>query len=65
MVAVCRKLIWNMLSDSHPQEAHLLDSRLDYWSFQQQDAIEGVAAFIEKRATDFKMKPSSDMPDFF
>ena len=46
-------------------EAHKLDSRAIHAMGQSPDAHEGVASFLEKRPADFKMKVSSDMPDFF
>lgn len=63
-VALNRRLLWKMLSCSSPQEAHLVDSKLAYWSYRQSDVREGVKSFAQKRPPDFKMKPSTDMPDF-
>lgn len=63
-VALNRRLLWKMLGCNSPLEAHLLDSKLAYWSYRQSDVREGVESFAQKRAPDFKMKPSTDMPDF-
>merc|ERR1712217_932600 len=40
------------------EEHHLLDSKCLYWTGQQSDALEGVAAFQEKRSPGFPSKPS-------
>jgi hypothetical protein len=57
--------MWKMLGADHPMEAHKLDSRAIYAMGRSTDAHEGVTSFLEKRSADFKMKVSSDMPDFF
>jgi enoyl-CoA hydratase/carnithine racemase len=64
-IALSRQLMWKMLGADHPMEAHKLDSRGIYAMGQSTDAHEGVTSFLEKRSADFKMKVSSDMPDFF
>jgi enoyl-CoA hydratase/carnithine racemase len=64
-VALSRQLMWKMLEADHPMEAHKLDSRAIYAMGQSPDSHEGVSSFLEKRPADFKMKVSSDMPDFF
>lgn len=63
-VALNRRLIWQMMGADSPQEAHTWDSRLGYWTFRQPDMIEGVESFLQKRPPNFKMKPSTDLPDF-
>jgi enoyl-CoA hydratase/carnithine racemase len=63
-VALNRQLIWRMLGADSPLEANKLDSKLGYWTFKQADMIEGVESFLQKRPPDFKMKPSTDLPDF-
>jgi len=64
-VALSRQLLWKMLGEDHPMEAHRVDSKLMYWVGDQPDAKEGVASFLEKRAPNFTMRPSKDMPPFY
>ena len=64
-VALARQLMWKMLGADHPMEAHRMDSRAIYAMGQSPDGYEGVQSFLEKRPAAFKMKVSSDMPDFF
>ncbi|MEM8974286.1 MAG: crotonase/enoyl-CoA hydratase family protein [Pseudomonadota bacterium] len=61
-VAMIRQMMWRMLGADHPMEAHKLDSRGMQQMGAAPDAREGIQSFLEKRAPDFKMKPSSDMP---
>jgi enoyl-CoA hydratase/carnithine racemase len=64
-VALARQLMWKMLGADHPMEAHKLDSKALFWTGLAADAQEGIAAFLEKRPAEFKMKPSTDMPEFY
>jgi enoyl-CoA hydratase/carnithine racemase len=64
-VAFSRQLLWRMLTADHPMEAHRLESKCIYYMGQSADSSEGVASFFERRKPDFKMKPSTDMPDFY
>jgi enoyl-CoA hydratase/carnithine racemase len=64
-VALSRQLLWRMLGADHPMEAHRIDSQCIYWMGKSADAHEGVAAFLEKRAPRFSLRPSTDMPEFY
>jgi enoyl-CoA hydratase/carnithine racemase len=64
-VALSRQLMWKMLGADHPMEAHKIDSKCIYWMGRSPDAAEGVTSFLEKRPPQFKLKPSSDMPEFY
>ncbi|PHQ69788.1 MAG: enoyl-CoA hydratase [Sneathiella sp.] len=64
-VALCRQMMWRMLGANHPMEAHKIDSRGIAVMGQSPDVAEGVSSFLEKRPADFKMKASTDMPDFY
>lgn len=64
-VAIARQLLWRMLGTDHPREALKLDSKATFWLAQQPDVQEGIKSFLEKRAPNFTMKPSSDMPPFY
>lgn len=64
-VALARQMLWKMLGASHPRAAHRIDSRCIYWMGKSADAHEGVASFLEKRAPEFRLRPSADMPEFY
>ena len=64
-VALARQMLWRMAGADHPMEAHKVDSRGIFAMGASPDVKEGIAAFIEKRAPDFRMKPSTDMPSFY
>jgi enoyl-CoA hydratase/carnithine racemase len=64
-VALCRQMMWKMLTADHPMEAHKLDSKGIRTLGKTADAREGITAFFEKRPPKFGNKPSRDLPDFF
>ena len=64
-IALSRQMLWRMAGADHPMEAHKVDSRGICAMGASPDVAEGIAAFKEKRAPHFSMKPSSDMPDFY
>ena len=64
-VALARQMLWRMAGADHPMEAHKVDSRGIFAMGASPDVKEGIAAFLEKRAPKFPMKPSSDMPAFY
>jgi enoyl-CoA hydratase/carnithine racemase len=64
-VAVTRQMLWRMLGADHPMEAHKVDSRAIWTLGRGPDAYEGVVAFLEKRPAEWKMAPSTDLPDFY
>lgn len=64
-VALSKALLWHGLTEEDPQSAHLIDSRCFHWCGRQQDAQEGIQSFLEKRAPNFTMSPTADLPDFY
>ena len=62
-VALSRALLWRMLGASHPMEAHRADSRAMFARGQSDDAREGIAAFLEKRAAEFPDSVSASLPE--
>ncbi|MGW0805432.1 enoyl-CoA hydratase-related protein [Nonomuraea sp. NPDC002799] len=61
-VAAIRRLMWSGLSAASPWEAHAADSRLMAELGGAADAVEGVTAFLGKRAAEFPMRVSKDLP---
>jgi enoyl-CoA hydratase/carnithine racemase len=61
-VAATRRMMWEMLTANHPMRAHEWESQLLVTRGKSADAVEGVSAFIEKRAARFPMKVSADLP---
>jgi len=64
-VGLTRQLLWRLLGEDHPMEAHKIDSQCIYYLGKSPDSSEGVRSFLEKRPPAFPMKPSSDMPGFY
>jgi enoyl-CoA hydratase/carnithine racemase len=60
-VALTRQMLWRNASESHPLEAHCIDSLMVH-ALSQRDGREGVRAFQEKRAPCFTATVSADMP---
>ena len=64
-VVLARQLLWKMLGADHPMEAHKLESKFFYQLGKGADSREGILSFLEKRAPQFAMKVSSDMPKYY
>ncbi|MBL4791854.1 crotonase/enoyl-CoA hydratase family protein [Citromicrobium bathyomarinum] len=64
-VAMTRAMLWRLSAAEHPMMAHRIDSRAIYRLSRGQDAKEGIASFLEKRAPDFPGNVTTDMPDFY
>jgi hypothetical protein len=58
-------MLWRMAGAEHPMAAHELDSRAIQARGAAEDAREGVASFLEKRAAEYPNRVSTDMPEFF
>ncbi|MEJ5254723.1 MAG: crotonase/enoyl-CoA hydratase family protein [Acidimicrobiales bacterium] len=63
--ALTRQMLWRMVGEGHPMAAHRIDSRGIYSTGRSPDAREGVMAFLEKRAPVWKMRPSTDLPEWY
>jgi len=64
-VAITRQMMWKMLTEDHPMQAHKVDSRVVYERARSADTREGIASFREKRAAQFPDRVSQDMPPSF
>ncbi|MGK0168958.1 MAG: enoyl-CoA hydratase/carnithine racemase [Gammaproteobacteria bacterium] len=64
-VALCRQMMWKMLTESHPMAAHRIDTSAIKHCGTLPDAKEGVESFLEKRPAQFTGRPSTDMPQFY
>ena len=63
--SLTRQMMWRMLGADHPMEAHKIDSRGIFDLGRRADAREGVTAFLEKRAAQWTMAPSRDLPEWY
>ena len=64
-VTLTRQMLWQLLGADHPMEAHKVDSKAIFFMGRSPDAAEGVSAFLQKRAPQFGMRPSRDLPPFY
>jgi enoyl-CoA hydratase/carnithine racemase len=60
--AVTKRMIYRNLAQDDRAEAVEREGALFSWSTQQEDGREGVAAFLGKRAPEWKMSKSADFP---
>jgi enoyl-CoA hydratase/carnithine racemase len=63
-VAATRQMMWHGLTQTHPMEAHRVESDLLRSLGSGPDAAEGVSAFIEKRAPHFPTPVSEGLRPF-
>lgn len=64
-VSMTRAMLWRLAATEHPMMAHRVDSRSIYRLSRSNDAKEGIASFLEKRAPAYPDTVSADMPDFY
>ncbi len=62
-VAIAKRLMWEGVTES-PIETMRKETPLFAWVGRQKDAVEGVKSFLEKRAPEFTLRPSRDLPDW-
>jgi enoyl-CoA hydratase/carnithine racemase len=55
-VAAARQMLWSMLGAASPWDAHRVESRALVELGEGPDSAEGVAAFLEKRAPEFRAR---------
>jgi enoyl-CoA hydratase/carnithine racemase len=63
-IAITRRLLWHMQSETDPVAAYATESQASNWLGRQPDAAEGIRAFLAKREASFPMRVSRDMPPF-
>ena len=61
-VALTKRMLWANAGEPDPAAAEALDGAVFRWTTQSPDAREGIRAFMEKRAPQWQMKASSDLP---
>lgn len=61
-LALTRRMLWHFSAQDGPEGALSVDAALNIALGQQGDVHEGVAAFLEKRAPQFPLRVSTDLP---
>jgi enoyl-CoA hydratase/carnithine racemase len=61
--AITKRLMYDFLTRPDRAEASRLQHDLFAWTGRQPDAREGVMAFLEKRAPDWKLSKTRDLPE--
>lgn len=62
-LALTRRMLWQFAAEDSPRGALSVDAALNIALGQQADVREGVAAFLEKRAPQFPLTVSADLPE--
>jgi enoyl-CoA hydratase/carnithine racemase len=62
--SISRQLLWSMLSAASPWDAHAMESAAVYGLPSGADVVEGVQAFLDKRAAEFPLRVPRDYPDY-
>ena len=62
--AVTRRLLWGGLLMDDPMQAHRVESHVNHALKLGPDTAEGVAAFLEKRAPEFRASVARDLPAY-
>ena len=63
-IALTRQMMYRNAAQSHPLEAHKVDSLAMFYS-SISSGKEGVQSFLEKRPAEFTQRASTDMPPFY
>jgi enoyl-CoA hydratase/carnithine racemase len=63
--AITRQMLWRMLGVDHPMVTHRVDSVAIARTGSMADSAEGVTAFLEKRPAQWKLRASTDLPEWW
>ena len=62
-VAIAKRLLWEGVTET-PRETMAKEKPLLDWAGKQADAAEGVRSFLERRPPEWKLRASSDLPEW-
>ena len=62
-VAIAKRLLWEGVTET-PRETMAKEKTLLAWVGKQPDAAEGVRSFLERRAPEWKLRASTDLPEW-
>jgi enoyl-CoA hydratase/carnithine racemase len=62
-VAIAKRLLWESVTET-PRETMAKEKPLLAWVGKQPDAAEGVRSFLERRPPQWKLRASTDLPDW-
>ncbi len=62
-VAIAKRLLWESVTET-PRETMAKEKQLLAWAGKQPDAAEGVRSFMERRPPQWKLRASTDLPDW-
>jgi enoyl-CoA hydratase/carnithine racemase len=62
-VAIAKRLLWEGVTET-PRETMAKEKSLLEWAGKQADAAEGVRSFLERRPPEWKLRASTDLPEW-
>jgi enoyl-CoA hydratase/carnithine racemase len=62
-VAIAKRLLWEGVTET-PRETMAKEKQLLAWVGKQADAAEGVRSFLERRSPEWKLRASTDLPEW-